>query len=102
MKKLLNIAQKELQKLETETSPTWETFENIAVMAACVDFFEREIRLDSNTLTETIDSLREMYGDSKALDIITRILADFKSDMDCISPYLANTLINKLKEGNKK
>lgn len=100
MKKLLNIAYSELQKLEEKT-PTWETFEQIAIMASCVDFFERSIRFESNTLTETIDEMREVYGDSKTLDIITRILADFKSDMDCISPYLANTLINKLKEGNK-
>lgn len=101
MKKLLNIAYSELQKLE-EQSPTWETFEQIAIMSCCVDFFERTVRFESNTFTDTIDEMREIYGDSKTLDIITRILADFKSDMDCISPYLANTLINKLKEGNKK
>lgn len=100
MKKLLNIAYSELQKLE-EQPPTWETFEQIAVLASCVDFFERSTRLESNTLTDVVDELRELYGDSKTLDIITRILTDFKSDMDCISPYLANTLINKLKEGNK-
>ena len=85
MKQLLKTAYAELKKLESVKSPTWETFERIAILSACIKYFEGDICSNANTLSEAVDELRDSYGDTKALDILTRVLADFKSDIDCVS-----------------
>lgn len=99
MKQLLKTAYAELKKLESVKSPTWETFERIAILSACIKYFEGDICSNANTLSEAVDELRDSYGDTKALDILTRVLADFKSDIDCVSPFLSNILIDKIKGG---
>ncbi|HAX84538.1 MAG TPA: hypothetical protein DCY15_08940 [Ruminococcaceae bacterium] len=100
MKQLLKTAYAELKKLESVKSPTWETFERIAILSACIKYFEGDICSNANTLSEAVDELRDSYGDTKALDILTRVLADFKSDIDCVNPFLSNVLINKIKGDN--
>ena len=51
MKQLLKTAYAELKKLESVKSPTWETFERIAILSACIKYFEGDICSNANTLT---------------------------------------------------
>lgn len=97
-KRLLTIATKELRKLENVQNPTWETFEKIAVLYNASKYFEEISHVDIDNLDEGIEKLREYYGAEKTLDIVSRVLMDFRKDLDMIAPHLGNALENKLKE----
>lgn len=94
----MTIATKELRKLENVQNPTWETFEKIAVLYNASKYFEEISHVDIDNLDEGIEKLREYYGAEKTLDIVSRVLMDFRKDLDMIAPHLGNALENKLKE----
>lgn len=97
-KRLLNIANKELLKLENVQNPTWETFEKMAVLYSATKYLEEIMEVDIENLDEGIEKLREYYGADKTLDIVSRVLLDFRKDLDMIAPHLGNVLENKFKE----
>lgn len=97
-KRLLNIANKELRKLESVQNPTWDTFEKISMLYGATKYLESIMEIEINNLDDGIEKLREYYGADKALDIVSRVLTDFKNDLNMIAPHLCFVLENKIKE----
>lgn len=97
-KRLLNIANKELRKLESVQNPTWETFEKMAMLYGATKYLEEIIDVEIKGFDDGIEKLREYYGAEKTLDIVSRVITDFKKDLDMIAPHLSRVLENKLKE----
>lgn len=97
-KKLLNIANKELQKLESVQNPTWETFEKMAMLYCAKKYLEEIIEIDIEDIGDGIEKLREYYGAERTLDIVSLVLREFRKDLDMIAPHLGNVLENKFKE----
>lgn len=102
MNKLLNIAYKEIQKLEDCQNPTWETYSQIADLSASIAFLERRVNIESNSMSELLDDLRENLGAERTLDILELTLSNFCKDLNCISPQLTSVLIKRIKEQSVK
>lgn len=96
-KSILNIAHKQLHELERISKPTWQDFEQMSYAISIIKYYEQDMCIDTNDLSEAIETMRTYYGDTKTLDIIERVLLDFKKDIDCVSPHIANCLIEKIK-----
>lgn len=97
MNKLLETAHKELRKL-LQSTPTWDNYEKIGMLYTSIQCLEKNICVSSGEIGELIYDMRDNFGDTRTLDVLADVLADFKKDMDCISPHLSVCLINKIKE----
>lgn len=93
----MTIAHRELLKLENKAQPTWDDFARIADLTTIIEYYEKDMCLDVNDMTEAVETLRDYYGDSRTLEILERILSEFKRDIDCVSPHITSCLIEKIK-----
>lgn len=100
MNKLLETAYRKLRELETET-PTWETYEKISTLFISIQALEHSVKIDAGEIGELLSDMRESFGDTRTLDIVSVAICDFKKDIDIVSPHLANCLVNKIKENIK-
>ena len=94
----MNIAHRELLKLENKNPPTWDDFARIADLTAIIEFYEKDMCIEANDLTEAVETMRDFYGDSKTLEIVEKVLSEFKRDIDCVSPHITSCLIEKIKK----
>lgn len=102
MKKLLNIAYKQLKLLEKVQEPTWETYAQMADLVTCIDYMQRSFCTEKGETTEIIADLRENIGEQKTIEIITDVVNEFSNDLNVVSPHLAKCFVNKLKEKIKQ
>lgn len=97
MNKLLDTAHKELKKL-IQSTPTWENYNKIATLYVSIKCIEEKICITTGGIGTLLEDMRDSFGDERTLDVISSVLADFKKDIDVVSPHLSVCLINKIKE----
>lgn len=102
MNKLLDIARKELKKIEQSANPTWETYSRLADLYMAIKCLEKETKIyNSSELSELLTDMQDNFGAERMVEILSNVLMDFKKDLECVSPHLAVCLINKIKESIK-
>lgn len=99
MKSLLEIAYKELKRLEDEP-PCWETYSHIADLSTAIQYLEKSIEIEGGEVAEVLAEMRSYMGTEKTLDFLTVILTDFVKDMEAINPHLSRCFLKKLKENS--
>lgn len=98
MNKLLDVAYRKLKELKKETSPTWDTYAQIADLSTSIQCLERDVRTGNGELAELIDDIIDGFGAERTVSILRGVLIDFKDDLDKIAPHLSSCLIKKIKE----
>lgn len=98
MKKLFEVANEELERLQEESSPTWNTYSKMADLITCIKYMQGKFVTEKCTVIEIIEDMKNALGADKTVEIIEKVLKDFCDDIDCVSPHLVECLKNKLKE----
>lgn len=98
MKSIIDTAYQKLNELTKTGVPSWETYARIADLSASLKYLLSQQDMSSGEITTLIHDMRNSFGDEKTLDVLTVTLADFKNDLDCVSPQLINCFLKKLKE----
>lgn len=97
MKKLLEIANEELEALMNERNPNWTTYSKIADLVTCINYMQGSFCPTKNSICDLLDEMRNTLGNSMTLDIVIKALDEFCEDMNCVSPHLIECLKNKIK-----
>lgn len=99
--KLLETAYKELNKLENAESPTWDLYEQIAMLKTSIDYLEKRVISETQNdseIKQIIEKAKEAMGAERALDVVVNTFEAFKEDLNYVSPQLVHCFIKKLKE----
>jgi hypothetical protein len=61
-------------------------------------YLEKDVEYHESEIDKVIDEVVENVGEKKAIEVLKKILTEFKNDIDRVSPHISNCLMNKIKE----